>query len=243
MQITCPQCSKQLTEHHIDIFANVVSCDACNAVFSTPSSNLDYVAKKDKKPPTIPKRFKIDQHANHFSIAYRENACAGIASGLFALFWNGLLWVFFVPAFGSVGYQSLTNSDGIEWLGLLFPIFLIPFLLIGFFIGIYSLKLLLNTVTIQAHKETLSIKHRPIRLPSDKSINTKEISQLYTKQHITQGSGADHITYELHAVIKDGKEKTLLDGLTDAHAVLFIEYELEKFLRIRDRRVDGEYRA
>ena len=60
------------------------------------------------------------------------------------------------------------------------------------------------------------------------------------------GLPADSIAWEQSSVtysvqlVKDGGQQALVKGLTDSQQALYIEQELERFLKIEDRPVRGE---
>ncbi|MEM9954415.1 MAG: hypothetical protein AAF846_22590 [Chloroflexota bacterium] len=238
MQLECPQCSKPLDEKHIDPRANIVTCDTCGAVFSTPSSRVSSSHKSKKDAVTIPKRFTVNLTGESLQIAYKHNACMGIVVGVFALFWNGMLWAVFVPTFLFAGISSVSESN---WEGLIFPLFLIPFILVGLFVAYTALFQLLNTTTVRATHKALSIQHRPMSIPFDKTIDTNTIQQLFTKRKVTSGSGGDTITYDVYMMTNEGKKKKLLAGFSEAEQALYIEDQLEEFLGIIDEYVEGQY--
>ena len=72
-------------------------------------------------------------------------------------------------------------------------------------------------------------------------MNSSGIRQLYSKEKTTDNRDTNRISqYELRVITHDKKEVKLLSGLESPKQVLFIEQAIEKFLRIEDKKVNGE---
>jgi hypothetical protein len=87
----------------------------------------------------------------------------------------------------------------------------------------------------------LIIKHGPIPAWGNKNLNAGELKQLYSRERVSYSKkGRPDHSYEMHAETKSGKDIKLLAGLENKEQVLYIEQEIERFLKIKDENVIGE---
>jgi hypothetical protein len=68
------------------------------------------------------------------------------------------------------------------------------------------------------------------------------IDQIWCKMRVSYNkNGSPSITYEVHANSKHGKSKKLVSGLNNPEEALFLEQQLESYMRITDEAVAGAY--
>jgi hypothetical protein len=104
----------------------------------------------------------------------------------------------------------------------------------------YCLATLLNTTTLTVGRGWLRIRHGPLYWPGRVDVPTSSLDQLYARKRVSHSKNGTTVRFELHAVLKDGKNKKLLKGLDEIEQALWLEQELEAVLGIRDRAVAGE---
>ena len=85
----------------------------------------------------------------------------------------------------------------------------------------------------------------PSLIQHKERIETKNVSQLYVAEYVREAlmpysSGPPVLTYHLMML---GSRQGLIAEFEDAHAALFLEQELERFLNIEDKPVKGELRT
>ncbi len=99
----------------------------------------------------------------------------------------------------------------------------------------------INRTNIIVNPQLLIIKHGPIPARGNKHLNAGELKQLYSRERVgyTRNRSPNY-SYELHAETKSGKDIKLLTGLENKEQVLYIEQEIERFLRVKDEPVRGE---
>jgi hypothetical protein len=125
--------------------------------------------------------------------------------------------------------------------------FMLPFILVGLGMAVHGISSLINRTILTVDNGELLIQHRPLPYPG-KRLSAGDIQQLFAKQRISRSynnsthSSNSSVTYELRALLHDGGEKKLLGGLNTSEQAQYIEQELERFLRIKDRPVRGEHR-
>jgi|GEM_PF-6950956 len=230
MQIECPHCGKLLGSEHINTKINIVTCDECDAVFSPPVKIQEefYRHKIVIEELSTLNNFTIKRDINTLQIKYKDNSCIALLLIMLAI-----LISIFLPILSSFTRSIYNNDQGTIFVFALF---------IGLLILAKAITMLINTSTVFVNRKALTIKHRPIPVPLDKKISTKEIIQLFTRAYATRSRwDSEKITYQLHAVLKSGEKKILISNLTDPKQAMFIEQEVEIFLGIENRRIPGEY--
>lgn len=148
---------------------------------------------------------------------------------------------FFVPdAVSSVSISAL--SEPLTWLKL------IP---LGLSLGLaYGLAAsYFNKTDIAIGRGKVEIKHYPIWWPGQKKVNANDITQIYVTEKVTHhGDRHSHdvhathsttTTYQVHALDRNNKRKTLIRGLEDKDEAKYIETNMEKALNIKDEHVSG----
>ena len=142
--------------------------------------------------------------------------------------------------------ESITvehRADGLRlsyrWFSMMiiFPVFHVA---IGVALTYYTLAGFYNRTLISVGRGTLGIEHRPILWFGNRTLQASEISQLYTEQITTRGKNGPRISYQLSAVSQDSRKIKLLTGLESPDSARFIERQVEDWLGIRDKRVEGE---
>lgn len=117
---------------------------------------------------------------------------------------------------------------------------------------ILSLPLIImwkNKTHILIQRGQVSVKHKPFPYLGTKTIPSRSIKQVYVKQLTSTASENNSVRcaqlkyfrYEVKVVLKTSKEITLLKGIRDHQQALFIEEEIEKFLRIEDETNINEF--
>jgi hypothetical protein len=100
-----------------------------------------------------------------------------------------------------------------------------------------------NQTIIQLRGGLLSIEHKPLPWFGAKKLSIEELKQLYCKEVVSHSKNGTTTTYEVLAILSNGKHITLLSHLADAEQALFFEEEIEDYLGIEDRPVRGELRV
>ncbi len=235
LEIKCPQCGASAPVEDVDPDTGMVTCRFCEAVFRAdiPREEL----QRKPLPMGMPDHISVEDDGMRLRIERRWFSLSALGILVFAVFWNGIIWAVFVPNFGRIRFGS-NGSFG--------SLFMLPFILIGLGMAVHGLASLVNRTTITVDDGEILIQHRPIPYPGQR-LAAEDIQQLYTRQRVStssssSGSRSSTITYELRAIMQEGREKKLLGGLPRAEQAQYIEQEVERFLRIKNRPVRGEYR-
>jgi hypothetical protein len=195
--------------------------------------------QRDRRIPALPKEITVfTDELDENSSTYRESAAPDLrfllvrrwyGPGLFVmipfcLFWDGALVLW---------YRSVIETR--SFVQLVFPLFHVA---AGTFLTYVTLCGFFNRTRIAIQNGILSIAHGPLPWPGNRSVPTKEIEQLFCREHVGRRGPR---SFSVEARRKEGEAIVLVQNLTDADQALYIEQALEKCLGIEDEPVPGDY--
>lgn len=153
-------------------------------------------------------------------------------------FFIGMMFTF-IPLISSVLMLSTPEAS---------PFFVI--LMLGFFllIGIYflfkAISYLFNTTYLSATAFELSSEHRPINFLGwkDQQFPRDQVAQLYVERYEeSRTNNRPNYAYNLLVFLKNGTTVDLIGGLKDPQVAFYLEHQIEKYLGLKDRPMEGEY--
>lgn len=173
----------------------------------------------------VPERFVIHHDGSGLHISYPWSRAAGVVILIFAAAWDAFL----------VGwYLQLLSSDDISPAFVLFPI---GHVAVGFAFTYIALANLLNTTSIRIASGELSIAHRPLWFPGNRTLRAADIRQLFCVER----SGRRGVrTFDVMVRLASEREVTLVSGLTSDREARFIEQRIESRLGLANLAVAGE---
>jgi hypothetical protein len=122
-----------------------------------------------------------------------------------------------------------------------FPrLILLPLLGAGLCLAYYAAARLFNSTVIQLTPSQLSIRHRPLPWPGNRSLPVSGLEQLYCKRITADQEDEMSASYSLLAILNHGQEIELLNGIESPETVRYLEQEIETWLGIKDAAVAGE---
>jgi len=149
---------------------------------------------------------------------------------------SGIPTVFWIVTAGFMVGSFISASDFMT-----FPcIFLLPILTI---VG-GAVLALVNKTTIRITPAAVEVTHGPIPVPypAHQHLPSGDIAQAYVTQQVKRNKNSVSYSYSLQVITKRGRRNyALLKHIKDPFQVLFIEQQLEKFLKIPDEPVRGEF--
>lgn len=169
----------------------------------------------------LPKKMELHRKGSHIEIV---------------LTWFGWITVFqsvltvWLGAFLFKWYNILSaNATGIV---LFFTLFFVCI-----YMTYYAIASWFNRTYIKIGQGKITVRHRPFPYFGNKTMNTLELKQLYAKKGI---SSQDHrTTYHVRAITNAGKDVKLVGYLETKEQALFIEQEIEQYIGIQDKHVEG----
>ena len=171
----------------------------------------------------VPQNFNVTENFGELIIEFNWSRLTGAILFIFSLIWNSFI----------VFILSVMPAE--------VRFFIIIHAAVGLFLFYYGLCNLLNKTTITCYNETLKLKSGPLPAFNNKTIAKADINQLYFTERVNRGKNGTTLNYRLHMLNNNNRSITLIKTLPDPEAARFIESKLEKFFKIKDAPVAGEY--
>ena len=229
MAIYCVSCDRDIPAENVNLNTGLAKCSACNAVFGIMDQvEGGTVAQAHRRDPVeLPKRFQVDDFGGELKIQYRWFTPIAFALVFFCLFWDGFLVVWYVIAFTQNGPLIMK----------LFPIIHVT---VGVALTYFVAALFVNRTEITVGDGLYRVKHGPLPWPGNRVGYSDDIEQLYVVEKINRNKNSVSIVYNVMVKQKDGTKFKLISSLNEMDQALFLEQEIERFLRIEDEKVSGE---
>ncbi|MBI4803297.1 MAG: hypothetical protein HY796_12320 [Elusimicrobia bacterium] len=229
MKLNCPHCSWTIPAENINIQTAIAKCGSCSAVFGFADKAPGAVPFGSKRAVEMPKGYSVDHVGTGLEITRRWRSWKYLALLGFCIFWDGFLVVWYFIAFTKGGPLVMK----------LFPILHVA---AGVALTYTAIAGLLNRTRITVNTAEVGIKHFPLPWLGNRLVMRQEIDQLFCEEKIRHGKNGVHYSYNLSAVLRDGKRLKLVSGLDTPEKALFLEQQIEGYLGIADRPVAGEMR-
>ena len=176
----------------------------------------------------LPDKLALNYRESGFEITKKWFGLSTIFLTVFAVFWDGFLFVWYSIALG-FGQANL--------LMVLFPLIHVA---AGIGITYTALACWVNTTRITVDQGKVTVRHGPLPWIGNKELDASNLKQLYSKEQISNSRNSTTVTYEVHAVTATGKNEKLVSGLESSEQALYIEQEIERYFRIEDVPVRGQ---
>jgi hypothetical protein len=156
-----------------------------------------------------------------FSFKYIPLAFFAVAWDSFLIFW----------------YSMALHSDHVPWIMVVFPI---AHVAVGIGLTYSTIAGILNRTILRVTPETISVRFEPLPWKGKKQIAVADIKQLFCKDKVTRSKNGISTQYELYAVTAANQQVKLVGRLDNSEIAIFLEQQLERWLKIEDRPVAGE---
>jgi DNA-directed RNA polymerase subunit RPC12/RpoP len=218
--LVCPSCGAKA---RVDALGEHAVCEYCGN---------EQLLSPEKQPvlrPEVaqPAEVRIMNDGRSAKLIQRWFSFRFIFLAFFAFAWDAFL----------VFWYGIALVADAPWIMFVFPI---VHLAIGACITYCALAGFINRTILEVTPETLSIRFEPLPWIGKKKLRTSDLKQLYCKQKIVHHKGGYSIRYTLYAVTAANTEMKLLGGLENPNTAIFMEQQLERWLKIKDRLVAGE---
>ncbi len=228
MQLQCPHCRKDILAEDVNIGQLIAKCRHCDHVFAFEKQ----VRQAPRQRPEVVMPSGIEAYSLLSELNIEVSWRSGVSSFLtfFTILWNALVLPFVLVA--------IANGELMMLAGISLH------LLVGVSLIYYTLAMLLNTTYILVNHHRLTIEHKPLRLPfyPNRDLSVAEIDQAYVEKYVaSRTNGRPDWAHAVVAALKDGEHMKLVKGLKNPRQALYIEQEIERFLDIEDRPVEGEW--
>ena len=230
LNLVCDNCGADITGENININSSLAKCGECNTVFSIKDDHFFTHDRKGRPEMIMPEGTDVLELSDSLDIRldWLKSHPRGALGFLtfFAIVWNGVLAI--------IGGGLLVAGE------LTSIAFMSVHLLVGLGLIYYLATVYLNYTDIIVNESFIEIDHRPIRNPfvKRKKIPSEEIDQLYVNKYVSSTTnGNPNYAYGLFAILKtNGKKVSLIKGM-NRETQLYLEQEIERYLKIKDRPV------
>jgi hypothetical protein len=173
----------------------------------------------------IPEGFTVEESGGTLRIQWKWTRLLGLALGVFAIAWDSFL----------VSWYSSISMDGPESLTMmLFPI---PHVAVGIILPYLAAAFLMNETLIEVGQGELTVRHRPLPFPGNRTLKTRDVRQLFCIERTGRKGG---VSYHVMAQLASDREMKLVSGLPGAREARFIEQRIERRLGLSHCAVSGE---
>lgn len=228
-QLTCQNCRAKIPTKNINIQKVIAKCDSCGHVF-----DFEKMVKKERKQrreillPTYMDVLKLNSQLE-IDIKWRSSMNKFLV--FFAVCWNAIMFVIVISIMSSGNFFDLL------------PVSI--HLAVGIGLIYYIIAMYFNTSKVMVNTRYLTIKHEPIKIPFYKGhdIRSDDIEQVYVDEYVSSRSNKrPNYAFRVNVLLKDQQYKpiVILKGFKYPEQALYVEQEVERFLRIEDRKVKGE---
>ncbi|GJM35165.1 MAG: hypothetical protein DHS20C18_41660 [Saprospiraceae bacterium] len=232
LQLNCPSCNSEIRAEDINIDKVLAKCAQCNAVF-----NFEKVLRQPShKRQEVLLPVGIESFQTNFELDFEINwrkTSKGLGFFLFfTLFWNGIVGIFVVAGLATGQYGMLLGIS--------------IHLLIGIGLLYYVLATMLNTTYITVGHRELTVEHRPLRFPfyPNRYLPISDIEQVFIERYVaSKSNNSPNFAFRVKLIDRNKKRIDLIKGLKHPDQALYIEQEIEKFLKIQDQHVEEEWKG
>lgn len=231
--LTCPNCNHFISAIDINIDKTIAKCSNCSHVFDfSENIKAGYKPLDFSRPGMmIPEGLEVLRLRSELDIEvnwFKTSSKAGFASMMFfTLVWNLVLLPFVLSSILSGQLQIL--------------LFAAVHILVGVTLLYNLAAMFLNTSQILVNEDYIEFSTFPLRLPWAKKTrySAKKVKQIYVSKYVSSSTnGVSNYAYALYAIMDNGQKVKLLDKM-NLETQLYLEQEIERFLKIKDRRVPG----
>lgn len=184
----------------------------------------------NKIEPGLPEKLEFFNHGTYIEIVRKWFNKSIIFLTFFIMFWDGFLFFWY--------WTLLQNPmDSIDTMALIFPVLHVA---VGIWLTYSVITGWVNRTHVLVSRNKIAIQHKPIPAFGSKEINAMDIKQIYAKEIVKHTRKSTSTAYAVQAITHSGKTIDLIDRLDNTEQALYIEQEIEKYLRIKDQPVKGE---
>ncbi|CAM2007804.1 hypothetical protein [Acanthopleuribacter pedis] len=215
--ISCKSCSAPIPGDQIEPARRIAHCTACGAVFLIHAEH----SPSAKSVANVEIHLKED-HLKVVRRWYRPHMWLYL---MMAISWSGVV----------AGFQLMQLGGGRLWTAVMVVNVLFAVIL---FYG--SLAGLLNRTRILVGRGRLIKRHFPVPWHGKLKLGTDQIDQFFCTEGREFRQGRAYPVYQLNVFLNSGVRVPILRNVSSLETILFLENQIEQFLGIEDRPVDGE---
>lgn len=208
--MNCPKCDTVVPAEDVNIQALVAKCRRCHEVFRVtdqlpPAGEAGSPARPVRVPQ--PATLVVQEEGDIRVMRRRWFRPVYLFLLFFCIAWDSFLVFWYsIGIFGGPG-------GGIGWIFFVFPI---AHVAVGVGLTYFVIAGFLNKSFVGLTPDRLYVRHGPVPWPGNQDLPTAAVKEVYVEQvasHHRNYHRPVQYTYNLNAVIDDGKTRKLLGGL------------------------------
>jgi hypothetical protein len=229
MKLSCPKCNALVLAEDINEQMLVAKCNSCNDVFSFSDSLPPVNQNLPKLKIGIPSNVIVEDDGSVRRVVHRWFKKSHLGLFVFALIWNGFL----------VGWFSMASNIPENPFRIMFLLFPILHVAVGIGLLYFCVSGFFNRTWITVTDEAIDVRHGPIPVGGNRHVAVADIRQIYCDENVHQQEHGHSFTFNVKALMHDGRMVVLLKRMQDKPFVLFIKQQLDEWLKIRPEHVPG----
>lgn len=223
MAVECTNCGAAVKAEEVDLHTRLAKCVLCDEVFSIGDQVAARAPGRQRRealaaPP--PPSMRVERSASHLILSRSWFTPMAFGLLLFCVMWDSFLVLWYATTLSS-------QIASFQWIAIVFPL---GHVAVGVGLTWTVVAMFLNTTTIQADYEALSVRHGPVKWPGNKSMRAEEITQIICDEV----KGDENRWYRLFVRTVDGRKVKLLSRISDEDEAQFIRQEIERFLGLSE---------
>ncbi len=232
LTLQCPSCGgKTVFAPGSDRFV----CQYCGNehIFRLPTAAASRYAndqsfERKHLPRPRPREVIVQQRDHSLVFSWRWFSLKYIPMVFFCIAWDAFLCFWYSMAF---------KMEGTPWIMVVFPIVHVA---VGVGLTYSTLAGFINRTTLRLDGQKFIVQYDPLPWYGEVKVPVDELDQLYCKESHTSSDSGSHYSYQLCALLKDGRKLDLVKNLESPDLAAYLEQQIETWLRIPDREVAGE---
>lgn len=232
LNLKCKNCNEIIPSANININKTLAKCEHCERIF-TFEDDVFFENKRGRPEFIMPEGTEILKLLSSMEIElswFKSMKRSNIAfETMFTLLWNLFIVIIMVA--------MITTGS----MGALF--FLALHFVVGLGLGYRLFAKFINKTIININDSRVKMDHGPLKIGArkDHTIQNEDIEQLYVSEYVTNMSKNNQPikSFGLYLILKSGKKLQLIKDCNKETA-LYIEQEMERYLKIKDKPVVGE---
>jgi hypothetical protein len=173
----------------------------------------------------IPDRFDIEDGGGRLRIEWRWPRLVAIPIAIFAVAWDGFLVAW---------YSGVLSQSNLPIGMVVLPL---AHVAVGLVLPYMALVFLLNSIVVEVAEGVLTVRHRPLPFPGNRTFSAVDIRQLFCVARTGRKGG---VTYDVMAQLASGRETRVVPGFWTDREARFLEQRIESRLGLTDHAIDGE---
>jgi len=232
LDLNCENCGSKIHGSNININSSLAKCGDCDTVFKIKEDHFFTNERLGRPEMIMPSGTDVLELNESLDIrldwlkSYPRGTLGFLTA--FGLFWNVII------VFIAIGVWSSGDFSGLAFMSI--------HTLVGLGFAYYLASVYLNYTDIIVGKSYIEINHGPVKNPfiRSKKIESQDIDQLYVSKYVSSTTnGKPTYAYALYAILKTNGRKVRLVKEMNRETQLYLEQEIERFLKITDRPVSG----